>query len=52
MSDDFRQKFKTFSERMIGISKRCSNEEATKLFLVFYGKERVSDILPNGRKRK
>lgn len=34
MSDDFRQKFKSFSERMIGISTRCSNEEATKLFLV------------------
>lgn len=34
MSDDFRQKFKTFSERMIGISTRCTNEEATKLFLV------------------
>lgn len=34
MSDDFRQKFKAFSERMIGISKRCTNEEATKLFLV------------------
>lgn len=34
MSDDFRQKFKTFSERMINISKRCTNEEATKLFLV------------------
>ena len=34
MSDDFRQKFKSFSERMISISKRCTNEEATKLFLV------------------
>ncbi|MFT8507447.1 type I restriction endonuclease [Acetobacter sp.] len=34
MSDDFRQKFKTFSERMISISTRCNNEEATKLFLV------------------
>ncbi|CEF54633.1 type I restriction endonuclease [Acetobacter ghanensis] len=34
MSDDFRQKFKAFSERMISISKRCTNEEATKLFLV------------------
>lgn len=34
MSDDFRQKFKIFSERMISISTRCNNEEATKLFLV------------------
>lgn len=34
MSDDFRQKFKSFSDRMISISKRCTNEEATKLFLV------------------
>ncbi|GBQ26679.1 hypothetical protein AA0472_2181 [Acetobacter estunensis NRIC 0472] len=34
MSDDFRQKFKSFSERMISISTRCNNEEATKLFLV------------------
>ncbi|MDF7674225.1 type I restriction enzyme HsdR N-terminal domain-containing protein [Acetobacteraceae bacterium ESL0709] len=34
MSDDFRQKFRTFSERMINTSARCANEEATKLFLV------------------
>ncbi|MBO1325331.1 type I restriction enzyme HsdR N-terminal domain-containing protein [Acetobacter sp. TBRC 12305] len=34
MSDDFRQKFKTFSERMVGLAPRCSNEEATKMFLV------------------
>ena len=34
MSEDFRQKFKAFSERMISISTRCTNEEATKLFLV------------------
>ncbi|WP_130732464.1 type I restriction endonuclease [Komagataeibacter xylinus] len=34
MSDDFRQKFKVFSERMVGLAPRCSNEEATKMFLV------------------
>lgn len=34
MSDDFRQKFKAFSERMVGLAPRCSNEEATKMFLV------------------
>lgn len=34
MSDDFRQKFKTFSGRMVGIAPRCTNEEGTKMFLV------------------
>ncbi|WP_082781825.1 type I restriction endonuclease [Acetobacter malorum] len=34
MTDDFRQKFKTFSERMVNVASRCINEEATKLFLV------------------
>jgi hypothetical protein len=34
MSDDFRQKFKAFSDRMISVAPRCTNEEATKLFLV------------------
>ncbi|QHC34163.1 type I restriction endonuclease [Komagataeibacter xylinus] len=34
MSDDFRQKFKAFSERMVTLAPRCSNEEATKMFLV------------------
>jgi hypothetical protein len=34
MSDDFRQKVKSFAERMVGIAPRCTNEESTKLFLV------------------
>ncbi|WP_395495306.1 type I restriction endonuclease [Acetobacter sp. KSO5] len=34
MTDDFRQKFKTFSERMVNVASKCINEEATKLFLV------------------
>jgi predicted type IV restriction endonuclease len=34
MSDDFRQKIRTFAERMVGLAPRCANEESTKLFLV------------------
>ncbi|GEB03630.1 type I restriction endonuclease [Gluconobacter roseus] len=34
MSDDFRQKFKSFASRMVGIAPRCTNEEGTKMFLV------------------
>jgi hypothetical protein len=34
MSDDFRQKVKTFAERMVSLAPRCTNEESTKLFLV------------------
>lgn len=34
MSEDFRQKFREFSNRMVGIAPRCNNEEGTKMFLV------------------
>ena len=34
MSDDFRSKFRIFSERMVGVAPRCTNEESTKLFLI------------------
>ena len=34
MVDDFRQKLKTFAERMVNIAPRCTNEESTKLFLI------------------
>lgn len=34
MSEDFRQKFKNFSEKMVRISSRCKNVEATKMFLI------------------
>lgn len=39
MSDDFRQRVRLFSERMVGVAPRCTNEEGTKLFLVlpFFG---------------
>ncbi len=34
MTDDFRQKVKTFAERVVALAPRCNNEESTKLFLV------------------
>ncbi len=34
MADEFRQKVKSFAERMVGLAPRCTNEESTKLFLV------------------
>lgn len=34
MSDDFRSKFRIFSERMVSVAPRCTNEESTKLFLI------------------
>jgi hypothetical protein len=34
MTDDFRQKVRTFAERVVGIAPRCTNEESTKLFLI------------------
>lgn len=34
MSDDYRQKLKSFSERMVTVAPRCTNEEATKMFLI------------------
>jgi predicted type IV restriction endonuclease len=34
MSDDFRQKVRSFAERMVGLAPRCTNEESTKLFLL------------------
>jgi hypothetical protein len=34
MSDDFRQKVKSFAEKMVLIAPRCTNEESTKLFLI------------------
>lgn len=34
MSEEFRQKLKTFAERCVGIAPRCTSEESTKLFLV------------------
>jgi hypothetical protein len=34
MSDDFRQKVRSFAERVVGLAPRCTNEESTKLFLI------------------
>lgn len=34
MSEDFKQKFRAFAERCIGLAPKCSSEESTKLFLV------------------
>lgn len=34
MADDFRQKVRSFAERMVGLAPRCTNEESTKLFLI------------------
>ena len=34
MSEDFRQKVRLFSERVVGVAPRCINEESTKLFLI------------------
>ena len=34
MSEEFRPKLRSFSERMVSLAPRCTNEESTKLFLV------------------
>jgi predicted type IV restriction endonuclease len=34
MAEDFRQKVRSFAERMVGLAPRCTNEESTKLFLI------------------
>ena len=34
MPDDFRQKVRSFAERVVALAPQCINEESTKLFLV------------------
>ncbi|HEX2526757.1 MAG TPA: hypothetical protein VHL31_10740 [Geminicoccus sp.] len=34
MSEEFRQRFITFTQRMVALALRCGNEESTKLFLI------------------
>ena len=34
MSEEFRQKLKTFAERAVSLAPRCASEESTKLFLI------------------
>lgn len=34
MSDEFRQKVRTFAERAVSLAPKCGNEESTKLFLI------------------
>lgn len=34
MADEFRQRVRSFAERIVGLAPRCTNEESTKLFLI------------------